>query len=192
MQVPLQLQKAFQDLNLYYCELASLIALATGPDASSQTRRAKKKDTLTAQTERVRTYIIQLLHGEPVAGQQLARALSPSAYTALLPTVWSLLNAPEADDVLAALLDHAISVPSKTPLKLPTVAFVGRLVLVRPLAWRSGVPGSPDPSSLQLECEHGPTRVRGLEQQANDWIEALPRVLWEVGGTNPTLSEVST
>ncbi|KAI5836112.1 hypothetical protein K523DRAFT_367828 [Schizophyllum commune Tattone D] len=168
----LKLQKAFQDLNLYYCELASLIALATGPDAASQTRRPKKKDTLTAQTERVRTYIIQLLHGEPVAGQQLARALSPSAYTALLPTVWSLLNAPEADDVLAALLDHAISVPSKTPLKLPTVAFVGRLVL--------------------LEYEHGPTRVRGLEQQANDWIEALPRVLWEVGGTNPTLSEIIT
>uniref|UniRef100_D8PQT0 Pre-rRNA-processing protein n=1 Tax=Schizophyllum commune (strain H4-8 / FGSC 9210) TaxID=578458 RepID=D8PQT0_SCHCM len=164
------LQKAFQDLNLYYCELASLIALATGPDASSQTRRSKKKDTLTAQTERVRTYIIQLLHGEPVAGQQLARALSPSAYTALLPTVWSLLNAPEADDVLAALLDHAISVPSKTPLKLSTVAFVGRLVL--------------------LDYEHGPTRVRGLEQQANDWIEALPRVLWEVGGSNPTLSEI--
>ncbi|KAL1670606.1 hypothetical protein GGF50DRAFT_93474 [Schizophyllum commune] len=168
----LKLQKAFQDLNLYYCELASLIALATGPDAASQTRRPKKKDTLTAQTERVRTYIIQVLHGEPVAGQQLARALSPSAYTALLPTVWSLLNAPEADDVLAALLDHAISVPSKTPLKLPTVAFVGRLVL--------------------LEYEHGPTRVRGLEQQANDWIEALPRVLWEVGGTNPTLSEIIT
>ncbi|KAL1753301.1 hypothetical protein FB107DRAFT_264484 [Schizophyllum commune] len=168
----LKLQKAFQDLNLYYCELASLIALATGPDASSQTRRPKKKDTLSAQTERVRTYIIQLLHGEPVAGQQLARALSPSAYTALLPTVWSLLNAPEADGVLAALLDHAINVPSKTPLKLPTVAFVGRLVL--------------------LEYEHGPTRVRGLEQQANDWIEALPRVLWEVGGTNPTLSEIIT
>ncbi|KAI4528833.1 hypothetical protein K525DRAFT_284356 [Schizophyllum commune Loenen D] len=168
----LKLQKAFQDLNLYYCELASLIALATGPDAASQTRPPKKKDTLTAQTERVRTYIIQVLHGEPVAGQQLARALSPSAYTALLPTVWSLLNAPEADDVLAALLDHAISVPSKTPLKLPTVAFVGRLVL--------------------LEYEHGPTRVRGLEQQANDWIEALPRVLWEVGGTNPTLSEIIT
>ena len=116
---------------------------------------------ITAQTERVRTYIIQLLHGKPVAGQQLARALSPSAYTALLPTVWSLLNAPEADDVLAALLDHAISVPSKTPLKLPTVAFVGRLVLVRPLAWRPGVPGSPNPSFYSLSMNMDPRGSAG-------------------------------
>ncbi|KAL1739402.1 hypothetical protein HDZ31DRAFT_49451 [Schizophyllum fasciatum] len=164
------LQRAFQDLNIYYCELTSLIALAAGPSSSSQSRRTKKKDTFTAQTDRVRAYIIHLLRGEPVAGQQLARAFSPAAYIALLPTVWSLLNAPDADDVLSALLDHAIRVPSKTPLKLPTVAFVGRLVL--------------------LEFKHGHARLRGLDEKASEWIEALPRVLWEAGGSTPSLSEI--
>ncbi|TRM66181.1 hypothetical protein BD626DRAFT_628138 [Schizophyllum amplum] len=166
----IKLQKAFQDLNLLYCELTSLIAL-TGSDATSQLRRAnKKRDALSIQTERVQSYIVQLLRGEPTVGQQLARPLSSSAFISLLPTIWSLLNAPEAATILAALLQHAISVPSKSTLKQSTVAFVGRLVL--------------------LECEHGPARLRGVEEMANEWIETLPKVLWEAGGNNSALSEI--
>jgi hypothetical protein len=94
------------------------------------------KATFPVQAERVSEHVIQLLRGECVPSSQLSRPLTLTAYTALLPTIWSLLNNPSAgqrhlsDDVLQAVVEHAIKTSSKSATKRATVEFVGRLVFV--------------------------------------------------------------
>ena len=91
---------------------------------------------LSLQTERVREYIIQLLRGEALSGSQVGRLLTPAGYTALLPTIWSLLNQPLADehltssDVLQAMLEHATKTSSNSIVKKLGIEFVARLALV--------------------------------------------------------------
>ena len=78
---------------------------------------------------------MQLLQGQAAQGAALPRPITPHAYVALLPTVWSLANAQHSgmDDqpVLAALVDHAIKASSTSAVKRHTIEFLGRLVLVR-------------------------------------------------------------
>jgi pre-rRNA-processing protein IPI1 len=88
------------------------------------------------QTERVSEYVIQLLRGEALSGSQVGRLLTPAGYTALLPTIWSLLNQPLANehqtssDVLQAMLEHATKTSSNSVVKKLGIEFVARLALV--------------------------------------------------------------
>ena len=50
----------------------------------------------TLQVARVSEYVVQLLRGEASAPNSLARPITPAAYSALLPTIWSLLNSEAA------------------------------------------------------------------------------------------------
>lgn len=150
MHTPSQLEQMMQGLNVIFCELTSLLVLASQNTVHSRPNRSGKpkrapggsslirdvEDKLSIQTLRVGEYIVQLLLGEPVSSSQLGRPLTPAAYLALLPTVWSLLNNPIAGDhnvarnVLQATLDHASRTSSKSALKPLTIEFVSRLVLV--------------------------------------------------------------
>ena len=67
----------------------------------------------------------------------VGRHISAQDYVALLPTLWMLLNSniehsseDGGADTLSALLDHGLQVSSTATVKLPTIEFLVRLVLV--------------------------------------------------------------
>ena len=148
------MEEAFQSLNLIFCELASLLMLgdSSGQESHSYTGtdvgRAKSKHvpgrsdrTVPVHIRRVQDYVVGLLRGESTvsSGVQptLSRPISPTAYIALLPTIWALINSEGTDaldseeSILSAVIEHAIKVSSGSAIKRHTIEFVGRLILVR-------------------------------------------------------------
>ena len=81
-----------------------------------------------------------VLRGEMSASSGLqpaiSRSIGPSAYTALLPTIWALIdgevleNSNPNEDVFTAVLEHATRASSTSAVKRHTVEFVGRILLV--------------------------------------------------------------
>lgn len=150
------MEQAFQDLNVIYCELTSLLVLVSDPSGTRDGRREnrfraprhrsspclKSDFSLSLQGDLVKSYVIRLLRGDGGSGAQLPRPISAVVYTALLPTIWALLNQrsgqhpeKESSTVLAATLDHATRTSSGSAVKRLTVEFVGRLLLVSALYW---------------------------------------------------------
>jgi pre-rRNA-processing protein IPI1 len=142
-----KVEQSIQDLNLIYCELTSLLVLVSHTRSNnSRTNRGQSRQTQNAtqasegvlllQAERVSQYVIQLLRGEALSGSQIGRLLTPTAYIALLPTIWSLLNQPSPNEhrirsnVLLAILEHATKTSSNSPVKKLGIEFVARLVIV--------------------------------------------------------------
>ncbi|KZT05948.1 uncharacterized protein LAESUDRAFT_726516 [Laetiporus sulphureus 93-53] len=198
----IKIEQVYQDLNLIYCELTSFLVLAS-PESSNlpakqpNPRRSKpSKHFISApassalpavQTSHVRTYVVQLLRGEaaPAPGS-LARPITPAAYSALLPTIWSLLNSPRksANDndpdalaVLGVMVEHALRASSTSAVKRHTVDFLARLVL------------------LEREPEYRGAFKAGLhadqDRRLEEWIQQLPRTLWELGaGSLPTTETI--
>ena len=83
-------------------------------------------------------YVVQLLRGEASTGNALARPVTPAAYSALLPTIWSLLNNEAGDSanagaVLRVVVEHAMKAGSTSLVKRCTIDFLGRLALVSTL-----------------------------------------------------------
>jgi pre-rRNA-processing protein IPI1 len=75
------------------------------------------------------------------ATHPLGIPLTPEAYTALEPTIWSLLNQtptselegpPTSDRVFAALLDHFAKAGAGGEVKKRSFEFIARIILVRP------------------------------------------------------------
>ncbi|EMD42224.1 hypothetical protein CERSUDRAFT_110758 [Gelatoporia subvermispora B] len=197
----IKVEQTFQELNLIYCELASFLLLVSpslAQDHRGSQGKAKAKSSRLAlassaasasdlHVSRVSEYVVRIIRGEPLPGASqttLSRSITPSTYTALLPTIWSLISSPpraHAEDdtsanVLRVVLEHAIKASSTSAVKKPTVEFVGRLIL------------------LGREAEYrGSFRVgRDATEDAKleEWILHLPRVLWELGGNQPPTTEV--
>lgn len=126
-------------MNLVYCQLTSLLVLTSKtPQPSARGKQGHPGNASAVHAEAVSEYVIRLLNGEPVNGTQLGRALTPDAYIALLPTIWSFVSStagPNDDSfsagILAAVLSHATRASSKSAIKKLTIEFVGRLTLVR-------------------------------------------------------------
>lgn len=142
-----KVEQFFRDLNLIYCELTSLLLLASYTRSANSSRTSRGKSQLATQAsegslqaQRVSEYVIQLLRGEPSSGSQLGRSLTPQAYTTLLPTIWALLHQSspnkqqESSTVLQAVLEHATDTSSNSAVKKLEIEFVARLVLVSPFA----------------------------------------------------------
>ncbi|KAG5654094.1 hypothetical protein H0H81_007508 [Sphagnurus paluster] len=193
-----QVEQAFQDLNLIFCELTSLLVLKTHTDSARPTRRAKLRqghksaaaggtDALAIQTQRVSAYILQLLRGEASAAGQLGRTLAPATYAALLPAIWALLNNGSAHHqeassaILHATIEHSMKTSSKSGLKRLTLEFVARLVLVCGL--------DSDFVARALNRTFG--RDKGEDEKIEDWVAHLPQVLWELGASNLHATEAS-
>jgi len=151
-----------QDLNLIFCELASLLALAT-------TAQGLAKPKVLNNLDRIADYISAMLRGEvsflralrtdssvdmtlklapqaTTASKPVGSTLTASAYSALLPTVWSLLchsatapppsadqSPPSVDPILEALLDHFASLGPNSESKSLGFIFIARICLVRTL-----------------------------------------------------------
>lgn len=141
----LQIEQNFDEFNLVFCALTSLLVKASETSTLSLHAQRKLKTysrtlhprtgkfsslSMSTQTERVTEYIIRRLEGEVKRG--IVVPITHSAYVALLPSIWSLISnsSSESSKLLNALLDHALRVPSKSPCKRATVEFVGRLFLV--------------------------------------------------------------
>ncbi|KAF9044791.1 hypothetical protein BDZ89DRAFT_1058887 [Hymenopellis radicata] len=101
----IKIEQAFQELNIIYCELSSLIASDIHSEGGSR-------------DEAVRGYVLDALD---------AGKLTSAAYTSLLPTIWSLIR---SGDVLDAVVTHAISLSAKSALKRPATEFLTRLILL--------------------------------------------------------------
>ncbi|KAG6911904.1 hypothetical protein DXG01_000151 [Tephrocybe rancida] len=191
-----KVEQAFQDLNLIFCELTSLLVLTTNAEVSRLTRRGKArqinssasanklKNPLSIQTRRVSDYILQLLSGGSASGSQLGRALTPAAYVALLPAIWALLNNTTGSTqhrstvsaILSATITHSIKTSSKSALKRLTIEFVAQLILL-----------STEPRY------HGQFRLGSDpddDAKVQEWVTHLPQPLWEFGASNLPASEI--
>jgi pre-rRNA-processing protein IPI1 len=154
-----QVEHAFQDLNVIYCELTALLVLVSShrqlgdisrksrfqTSRSASSSQVKHEGKLTLQAGLVRTYVTSLLLGEDSSGTQMSRPLTPTMYVALLPTIWALLSQPgenytstqggaHSRTVFSAVLDHAIGTTSSSSVKALTVEFVARILLVSTLS----------------------------------------------------------
>ncbi|KAJ7070943.1 hypothetical protein C8F01DRAFT_1046689 [Mycena amicta] len=171
-------EQTFQALNLIYCELSSLVVLTSAGHLGKKT--PPSKGDIRQQTERVSTYVMQLLRGEATSTSRLGRPLMPEAYNALLPTIWSLINNSESQlrdisqGVLLAVLDHGRKLSSKSAVKQLTLEFIARVLLLD--------------SQSQFNGQFGPDLKTADE--VTEWVSHLPRCLWELGSSNLEASEV--
>ncbi|KAF8216124.1 hypothetical protein K438DRAFT_1800104 [Mycena galopus ATCC 62051] len=173
-------EQIFQALNLIFCELTSLLVLTSENSPPRREKQpAQSKNSLQLQTERVSEHVIQLLKGESLSSSQLGRPLTSATYTALLPTIWALVNAgpnlhTASSEVLRVTIEHASKVSSKSALKQVTIEFVARVVL------------------LATEPQfHGHLNIDSdTAQSVTEWINHLPRCLWELGSTNLATTEI--
>lgn len=198
----IKVEQAFQDLNLVFCELTSFLILATSPVGphprhpqvvQGKTHHRGKfhpsgplESSSPLQTSNVRDYVVQLLRGEASAGSSqpsIARPITPAAYSALLPTIWSLLNSASttvgADStsraVLRVVVEHAIKASSTSVVKRSTIDFLARLVL------------------LERETEYRGVFITGRNSEEDrvlqEWLLHLPKTLWELGGASLPTTE---
>ncbi|KAF8973998.1 hypothetical protein BDZ97DRAFT_1647832 [Flammula alnicola] len=190
-----KLEQSYEEFNLIFCELTSLAVNAAEDAAfrSHQTRKARgrpsthptgPKSRPTIQTDRVTQYIIRRLRGEPASSAQVGVPINPTAYRALLPTVWALISvtssassAQDSEEVLHATLDHATKVTSKSACKRLTVEFVARLMLLglEP-HYRGNFNSDRDPA---------------VKAKFDAWFLHLPQVLWELGSSNLPSTEAT-
>ncbi|KAJ6604747.1 hypothetical protein DFH09DRAFT_1123715 [Mycena vulgaris] len=177
-------EQIFQALNLIYCELTSLLILTSEASTRRDKRAAQaqeaSKNNLQVQTERVSDYVVELLNGSSLSTSQLGRPLTQAAYTALLPTIWSLINNANpnlydvSSDVLQATVEHASRASSKSALKQVTIEFIGRIVLL-----------DTEPQ-FKGHLNFGTT----IAQKVAEWLSHLPKCLWELGSTNLAATEI--
>lgn len=146
-------------MNLIYCELFSLRSFASSVQsdffrinrgaAAPKRRKINHQDdqvpaahaNVDKQTRRVREHVIRSLRGQAAPGisgsnRPLGFSLTVQTYTALLPTLWWLLNQPDdasedVSEVLLAVLEHATKSGSTSGVKAAATELVARIVLVR-------------------------------------------------------------
>ncbi|KAF9460822.1 hypothetical protein BDZ94DRAFT_1374995 [Collybia nuda] len=182
-------KQAFQDVNLVFCELTSLLLLENEKELVPVVRLKGKqglssvnetKVSLSIQILRVSEYVIQLLRGESIV-TRLGKPLTAAAYLALLPTIWALLNDVTAthrstsSDVLKATVEHALKASSKSALKQMSIEFIAQLVLLNTEPHYKGY------FLLGRNTEE--------DQKLEDWVTHLPQTLWELGSSNLLVTE---
>ncbi|PCH33787.1 hypothetical protein WOLCODRAFT_135324 [Wolfiporia cocos MD-104 SS10] len=197
----IKIEQAFQDLNLIFCELTSFLVLASPSESTSTQARSRRGRTLRStaaqhrapssaarfpplQVSRVSAYVVQLLRGETPGGNSqasLPRPITPAAYSALLPTIWSLLNGSEAEEdssaVLRVVVEHAIKASSTAAVKRATIEFIGRLVLLD--------------GEAEYRGAFSAGRNSGEAKKLEEWLLHLPKTVWELGvGSLPTTETI--
>ncbi|CAL1695440.1 unnamed protein product [Somion occarium] len=189
----IKIEQAFQDLNITYCELTSLLLLVSPtPEHVSTSRSSNGKRPASTpthltslQVDRVHDYVVRLLRGEPPSGSvqaTLPRPIAPSVYSALLPTIWALINhaalerSQDSESLLVAVIEHAIKVSSTSAVKIHTLDFLGRLILL------NTTPEYRGPIRIEWDSEEG--------HKLSEWLLHLPKTVWELGSNNQASTEV--
>ncbi|KAL4242182.1 Pre-rRNA-processing protein IPI1 [Abortiporus biennis] len=193
----IKVEQAFQDLNVVYSELTSLLVLAATSESTSSSSRttrnqrkhpgSKNKSTTLAvpssQVDRVTQYVVHLLRGELPTGTNtqnaLPRPVTSASYIALIPTIWALINDQNLSrslDLLNAVVDHATNTSSTSSVKRHTLEFLGRLVLLE------------SEPSVQPNIQR--TFLASGSKIYRDWILHLPKTAWELGANNLPSTEI--
>lgn len=202
------MEQALQDLNLIFCELTSLLLLDVSSDQQG-TKRPKRRQApapsiqkaLPVQIESVCDYVVKTLRGDgpghSASTASLARPISAASYSSILPTVWALLNnasSTHVDEILDAVVEHAIKTSSKSVVKRLTTDFLGRLLLVRTHLDLAQSATEIDRVQLETEREYrGRFQLRHLSQVQSGlekWLTQLPKTLWELGAQHLITTEV--
>ncbi|KIJ27382.1 hypothetical protein M422DRAFT_55086 [Sphaerobolus stellatus SS14] len=184
-----ELEDFTRALSLSYCELTSMTALASQCDIknaskSRATLKLKQFKALSTQLSRVREYVAEALNGElKSVSHPMGYSLTSTAYAALLPTIWSLVNFQSdngdsdlSTNIRMACIKHATRTSSKSAVKRPATLFVGMLLMLY------GFRGSPLGRQKILMSEE--------IDAFREWYQQLPKVLWELGVSDPSLTEV--
>ncbi|KAA1110905.1 hypothetical protein PGT21_034100 [Puccinia graminis f. sp. tritici] len=175
-----ELKHMLQNLNLMYCDLVSLLALAK-PDCSN---------TVAIQLNRVGNYITRLLENKVISMNSSSGPMQPEAYRRIFPIVWSLLKHdlvqrenPKADRdswasrVIEAFIDHLNGLSPNSELKFLGLNFLARLCILDDL------PGCQIASELDILAPETQEKLR-------QWMMGLPKLLWQLGTKNPTTSHL--
>ncbi|PPR00489.1 hypothetical protein CVT24_005549 [Panaeolus cyanescens] len=178
-----QLDSTFEEMNLIFCELISLLVHTSASRDQKTTRKRTQRlggpferNKLSIQIGRVMTYITRRLYGEASSPSHIAVQINARAYLACLPTIWGFISNDCSKEMIRAVLDHALKTTSKSTCKGLTVEFVGRLALL-------GL----DP---RCTCNLGFNQDADIAQKFEAWVLHLPQVLWELGNTNLPLTQV--
>lgn len=142
---PVKIEQTVQRLNLTFCELTSLLTLHQAETLPpNHPRKSKEKaiqSVISLPLDRVSGYVSLLLEGEANPTDGFSRPLSVAAYSALLPTLWSLVNnvgwssgGSVGEEMVKTVVDHAMRIRATGASKRATVEFVGKLMLVRQFA----------------------------------------------------------
>ncbi|KAI5481016.1 Armadillo-type fold containing protein [Pseudohyphozyma bogoriensis] len=179
------------DLNLVFASLVSLLILSSSSGSSDETRKrsmkAKKREKQLAtegkinkMIEVVASWVGEALRGElTTASYPMGMTLSAEAYSALEPTLWALLNQPDAPpEIFDAILTHFGRCSSGSEAKRLSFGFISRAVLV----------GS-DPAYLD-RFTVSPEAAGDPESPVGKWVLSLPKLLWELGAKHPETTEM--
>ncbi|GAA6007619.1 hypothetical protein JCM10207_006411 [Rhodosporidiobolus poonsookiae] len=195
-------------LNLQFAELSSLLVLA---EADAGERRAEKKGKGKAGERerekrerveevvggRVMEWVVAALKGElTTPTHPLGLPLPASAYAALEPTLWALLNQPDAaraKEVWDAVLVHSSKSAGAGGAETRRRAweFAARAVLIQSdpayvnrfdLVTLGAVPRSSQSQSQGGDLAADAPLAR--------WIAAMPKWLWELGAKDAETSEL--
>lgn len=188
----IMIEKTLQGLNLTFCELTSLLTLnhAKRLLSNPRSRSSKSKEKSVQKStplvslplDRVSGYIYRLLAGGVDVMDGLSRPLTATAYSALLPTLWSLVSkiggcsgGDVGEETVKVTVDHAMRIGSMNGSKRATVEFVGRLMLLKTEGEYTGS----FRSNLSKE----------VEDKFEEWVKHLPKTLWELGANNLDTTE---
>ncbi|KAF8516107.1 hypothetical protein BU17DRAFT_51113 [Hysterangium stoloniferum] len=177
-----------RDLSFQYCELTSLAFSASHGDKRKVVKSSKAKhiNALVTQMDRVAEFVVKALDGQVClksVANPLGYPLTTSAYKSLLPTIWTLLTYQNVTDskslsstIRLSCIQHALRISSRSGIKAAATQFIGILVLLQ-----SQRGGSIATTSELMEHE-----IQGYRE----WYQHLPKVLWEIGGADPMLTEI--
>ncbi|KZS93404.1 hypothetical protein SISNIDRAFT_485656 [Sistotremastrum niveocremeum HHB9708] len=180
----IKVELIFQELNVIYCELVSLLLL--GDEESSKkdqkgNRKGKRaEDALDAHVTRAAEFVLQWLEVETV-GTPSRMSLTGTAYMSLLPTLWSLLGSGRlesssrisktvSDSILRAVVKQSSKASASSAVKRVSIQFIAHILLLQ---------------TIQGRRKHEKENVNIWQE----WILGLPRVLWELGSNNAALTE---
>ncbi|BGP55047.1 rRNA processing protein [Rhodotorula sphaerocarpa] len=216
-------EERYLSLNLSFAELSSLLVLSSSSSSSSSgsgddTRKKVKgkgkgkgpsRKELEAERveavvlERVQDWVVRALRGElPSASSPLQGVtLSPSAFTRLEPTLWALLNHPDADrseEVFAAVVEFmgrqktGAAGGGGAEAKRWAMRFVASCVMVHASPTYTA-PFDLSPLAARLPARLGSPNAKEAGRNALAvWLVGLPKYLWELGAARERREEVET
>ncbi|BGP15502.1 rRNA processing protein [Rhodosporidiobolus nylandii] len=192
-------EERFLALNLRFAELSSLLVLSEEDDLAArkalkgkgkkgEREREKKERVEEVVLSRVQEWVVSALSGSLTTPlHPLGLPLAPTAFSALEPTLWSLLNQPDrvrATEVWDATLGMFVRGSGGAETRRRTWEFCARVILLQA-----------DPAySNRFDLSSTLPRSAASDGLPKDaalakWLGTLPKWLWELGAKDTGTSE---
>ncbi|GAA5861538.1 hypothetical protein JCM8547_008065 [Rhodosporidiobolus lusitaniae] len=187
-------------LNLRFAELSSLLVLTereegggkkggkdSGKGGKGEKERERKERVEGVLVERVQEWVVAALNGElTTPTSPLGLPLSAQSFSALEPTLWALLNQPDAkraEEVWNAVLGMFVRGGGGGETRKRVWEFAARAILLQS-----------DPSYLN-RFDLSLSLPRGQEALTKDaplakWLATIPKWMWELGGKDEGATEL--